>query len=114
MLPWPRSLFLIWSSAWKPDLTVAGGRRSMNWGKLMYLFANRFGFGFGPKREAPSILQGIWKPSTSAMVGTMSIVRTGLSVILPRLWPGSLTKSGTWRIAPESIGSAGWPSRRRE
>ncbi len=80
----------------------------------MYLFANRFGFGSGPSSEAPSTFQGIWKPSTSAMVGTTSIVRTGLSMTFPCRCPGSLTKSGTWTMAPELIGSGGLPSKRCE
>ena len=49
-------------------------------------------------------------PSTSAIVGSRSMVRTGREMILPRRWPGSFTKSGTRRIQPAFAGL----SRRRD
>ena len=45
--------------------------------------------------ERPSTGHGMRMPSMSAIVGSTSIVWSGLSLIRPRFWPGALRKNGT-------------------
>jgi hypothetical protein len=59
----------------------------------------------GATSERPSSSHGTSTPSTSAIVGTTSIVRAGPSTVSPRVCPGAFTKSGTKAISSMFPGS---------